>query len=266
MNQKRRVISFILAFTMIFQTGMSTFAAENSAANNQIVQEQSATENKTGAAGSTTKTAIKTVTEDTTKANAEVTTEASGEVATEAVTEGTTEGKTEVATEGTTEAAIEVTTELPTDDLTQADTAESTEAEATTQESTLTKAGQLNSKPDSNNGKVELVDYALLESDGKCYITNADGTKTDGEPITNNNVICHLFVADDVTEIESGKFHYCKNLTDITFSKQSSLTTIGQSAFFMSGLTEISLPDSVTTIALEAFSNCENLKSIETSD
>lgn len=57
-----------------------------------------------------------------------------------------------------------------------------------------------------------------------------------------------------------GSFNGCTSLTSITLP--SSLTTIGESAFSQSGLTEITFPDSVTYIGPEAFAGCTNLTKV----
>ena len=246
MKQKKRVLSFILACTMIFQSGMTTFAAENSGVRNQIVQEQNITENRAEVAA---------------ESISEVTTGGATRTITEPTIEPEIEPTTETTTEATTETTTEVTTEATTEDSTQAGTEESIEAEVI-QESTLGAEEQLGITLDGV-GEASPVAYALLKKDGNCYVTNSAGTKTDGKVITDNEVIQHVIVADDVTEINSEEFRYCTNLVDVKFSKKSSLTTIKSSAFFGAGMQTISLPDSVTTIEKNAFYSCNKLTKIE---
>lgn len=56
-----------------------------------------------------------------------------------------------------------------------------------------------------------------------------------------------------VTDIAASAFYECANLTSVTFSADSKLTTIGSSAFRATGLTSITLPSTVKTIGDDAF-------------
>jgi len=70
-------------------------------------------------------------------------------------------------------------------------------------------------------------------------------------------------IPSTVTDICANAFNGCSALVYVTFSENSHLTTIGNSAF--SGCTmihDIKLPDTVTTIGQNAFSGCTNLASI----
>ena len=70
-------------------------------------------------------------------------------------------------------------------------------------------------------------------------------------------------IPSTVTDICANAFSGCNALVYVTFSENSHLTTIGNSAF--SGCTmihDIKLPDTVTTIGQNAFNDCSNLASI----
>ena len=59
-------------------------------------------------------------------------------------------------------------------------------------------------------------------------------------------------------------FYNCSKLKSITLP--SSVTTINNSAFQTTGLTSISIPVKVTSIGLQAFYSCSNLKTVTIED
>ncbi|MBQ8175697.1 MAG: leucine-rich repeat domain-containing protein [Oscillospiraceae bacterium] len=63
---------------------------------------------------------------------------------------------------------------------------------------------------------------------------------------------------DGITAIEDYAFVYCENLTDVTLPKK--LEKIGTNAFGYTGLTSVTIPDSV--VSLSGFYYCTELKSI----
>ena len=72
-----------------------------------------------------------------------------------------------------------------------------------------------------------------------------------------------VVIESGITEIGSGSFADHTNLTEVTFAKNSKLKKIGGSAFLgCSGLTSITIPESVTTIVGWAFLGCTSLTSI----
>ena len=76
----------------------------------------------------------------------------------------------------------------------------------------------------------------------------------------NNDTITSVVIPDSVATIGSSAFSGCSNLTTVTISENSQLTSIGYNAFSgCSSLTSIYIPDSVTTIGEYAFVSCSNL-------
>lgn len=65
-----------------------------------------------------------------------------------------------------------------------------------------------------------------------------------------------------VTTIGSSAFYKCKSLSSITFADDAVITTIGSKAFSNSGLVSLTIPESVTSIEMEAFRECDVLESI----
>ncbi len=63
----------------------------------------------------------------------------------------------------------------------------------------------------------------------------------------------------NVTEIAEMAFYYCSNLASVNMPN---VTKIGMSAFANSGLTSVTIPDSMVDLYYDAFSNCSNLQSV----
>lgn len=95
-----------------------------------------------------------------------------------------------------------------------------------------------------------------LSEDGKYYTVSGIGTFSGTElniPSTYNGL--------PVTKIDSWAFHYCDNITNINIP--NSITTIGAGAFAgCTGLTNITLPQNITSIERYTFSDCSKLLQI----
>ena len=71
-------------------------------------------------------------------------------------------------------------------------------------------------------------------------------------------------LGSETNEIKSGAFEYCTALSNIELTQK--ILYIDTRAFANSGLTEISIPKEIETIANQAFYKCEALKKIDFSD
>ena len=105
----------------------------------------------------------------------------------------------------------------------------------------------------------EGLEYSL-NSDETGYTVTGIGSCTDTEI-----VIPSKHNSKPVTSIGDYAFDGCTGLTSVTIP--DSVTSIGEDAFFgCSGLTNITIPDSVTSIGISAFYNCTGLTSITIPD
>ena len=100
---------------------------------------------------------------------------------------------------------------------------------------------------------IGIDDYALAYD---CYMSDYDDNETQKTKIKTVNI------PKSVKSIGANAFYKCSNLEKVIFASDSSLTSIGQAAFYESGVNEITIPDKVTEIWDYAFFNCENLTEI----
>jgi hypothetical protein len=70
-------------------------------------------------------------------------------------------------------------------------------------------------------------------------------------------------IADGVTEIKEYAFWGCKGLTNLSFLKDSAITTVGRGAFQSTGIITLQGVKRVRKIGIGAFAYCEDLRSIE---
>lgn len=113
-------------------------------------------------------------------------------------------------------------------------------------------------------GVIDIPD--TVTSGGQTYTVTAIGEYAfiPSRKITN---VSSVFIPATVTSIGRFAFRCCKFLATVTFAEGSQLKSIGVSAF--SGtepahpiFKEIQIPDSVETIGINAFQNCQDLESI----
>ena len=84
--------------------------------------------------------------------------------------------------------------------------------------------------------------------------------KIDEDAFKNNSKIRSITIPISVISLGNNAFYNCSNLTTVSISENSRLTTIGDYAFYdCSSLTSIYIPSSATTIGSYAFRNCSNL-------
>ncbi|GMI57720.1 hypothetical protein TeGR_g9977 [Tetraparma gracilis] len=79
----------------------------------------------------------------------------------------------------------------------------------------------------------------------------------------NDEEVTNVTVADGVTEIKEAAFYCCKGLTNLSFLKDSAITTVGQQAFARSGIASLLGMEGVRKIGEAAFEHCKDLRSIE---
>ena len=134
------------------------------------------------------------------------------------------------------------------------------------------KVGETTMTVTTNDGGYTAV-FKIKVIDSRSEVPETDYTKFNYS-ISNGEVEITGYKGEDtvikipskiegypVTTIGSGAFYYCTGLTSITLP--DSVTTIGDSAFSgCTGLTSMTIPDSVTFIDRKAFENCTNLETI----
>ncbi|MBO7297205.1 MAG: leucine-rich repeat domain-containing protein, partial [Clostridia bacterium] len=113
------------------------------------------------------------------------------------------------------------------------------------------------------------ISYVLTNS-GYAYVYNYDHEASEliiggvegykvvigANLFSGNNNITKITLEEGVVEVASYAFAYCNNLTEIVFP--ASLTTIGDHAFYNTGLEDVKIPVTVEKIGLYAFT-CEKI-------
>ena len=103
-----------------------------------------------------------------------------------------------------------------------------------------------------------------LNKDSKISIMEANTVKA--IEMSTSNLISVKGI-EVFTNLEKVSFSGCTSLQSIDLSKNSKVTTIGESAFEgCSSLTKVTIPDSITEIGKGAFSSCSALSSVYIAD
>ena len=90
-----------------------------------------------------------------------------------------------------------------------------------------------------------------------------EGLEIIGVQAFQNSQISSLSIGGALREIGMGAFEGCSNLSDFSFDKQSPISYIPQLCFSgCSGLTNITIPNSVESVEEHAFSGCSGLTSL----
>lgn len=101
----------------------------------------------------------------------------------------------------------------------------------------------------------------VLAGDGTLTIESDVGMSNwTSQRVFYNKRVTSVEIQNDVTGIEKNAFVSCSNLTEITIPEN--VTSIGENAFGFCGLTEITIPETVTSIEAYAFNNCKGLASV----
>ena len=69
-------------------------------------------------------------------------------------------------------------------------------------------------------------------------------------------------LAAGTTSIADDAFENCPQLSDMNLAEQTSLTSVGNYAFFNTGFVNVTLPNSITDMGWAVFQNCKKLESI----
>ncbi len=102
---------------------------------------------------------------------------------------------------------------------------------------------------DASNPTYESVDGILFTEDGATLLSYPGGRSGAYQ------------IPYGVTTLGENAFYRAAGLTDVSFP--ASLTTIGAYAFYGSGLVDVSVPDTVTTMEEEVFGFCESLTRVK---
>lgn len=119
----------------------------------------------------------------------------------------------------------------------------------------IAEAGYSGKAPRSYN-VTAFKPYTELSDGTLCLSSFADWN-------SESYIIPETYEGKKITKIGREAFAYCKNLKEVSIPK--TVTTIDEKAFYNSGITSITIPETVESVGKQAFSECDNLESVKIS-
>ena len=117
----------------------------------------------------------------------------------------------------------------------------------------------------ASDGILRAIDItdALSGTTGLVHLDiSTNVTSIDGQVCLNNSRIYSVAISKTVTSIGTSVFNGCTNLSYLSFHPDSVCTTIGVAAVHNTNIIDLALPDSLTTIGVDAFRSSIRLSSV----
>ena len=132
-------------------------------------------------------------------------------------------------------------------------------------------------------GLKSIGDYAFSGCNNLAEINLPDTVETIGLQAFSNCNLSTITIPASVTEMSTEVFSYCRSLSEVIFQPGTTriwdyefcgcsslteinipetVTSIGSGAFRSTGLTSVVIPNGVVSLGSDAFSNCKNLNSV----
>ena len=115
---------------------------------------------------------------------------------------------------------------------------------------------------EENTTNSKIGNYAFKDCTNLINVIIPNSVTIIGRFAFSGSDLASVTIPSSVTNINNA-FSDCKKLKKVTFEQNSQLTEIQPLAFVESGLTSIIVPEGVTSIGFNTFSNCKYLESIE---
>ncbi len=111
-------------------------------------------------------------------------------------------------------------------------------------------------------GVISIKDYAFSECDQLTAVTLPDSLTSLGEnAFSRCYAMTSIHIPESLESVPRFAFKFCNRLSDVTLP--DSLRSIEEAAFYGTGVTELVVPDQVTTIGTNAFTGCVSLASVQ---